>query len=160
MSLVTEQNPLGLDGFEFVEFTSPDPAAMKALIEQMGFVAASRHPTKPATRYKQGRINLIVNEDTSGQVADFRAAHGPSANGMAFRVENAETAFAEALKRGAKAADASGSLLGPDAKVLEGEGSVDPTAFCIHARLHQLLGARAGCVMHTHQAHAAALCCV
>jgi 4-hydroxyphenylpyruvate dioxygenase len=27
---VTAENPLGLDGFEFVEFTSPDPAAMKA----------------------------------------------------------------------------------------------------------------------------------
>ncbi|WP_297509007.1 4-hydroxyphenylpyruvate dioxygenase [uncultured Caulobacter sp.] len=122
MSLVTEQNPLGLDGFEFVEFTSPDPAAMKALIEQLGFVAASRHPTKPATRYKQGRINLIVNEDTAGQVADFRAAHGPSANGMAFRVENVEQAYAEALKRGAKAADAGASLLGAEARVLEGIG--------------------------------------
>ena len=86
-------NPLGLDGFEFVEFTSPDPATMKALIEQLGFVAASRHPTKPATRYKQGRINLIVNEDASGQVAAFREAHGPSANGMAFRVENVERAL-------------------------------------------------------------------
>jgi len=122
MTLVTDQNPLGLDGFEFVEFTSPDPAAMKALIEQLGFVPASQHPTKVATRYKQGRINLIVNEEAAGQVADFRAAHGPSANGMAFRVENAEAAFAEALKRGAKAADASRSVLGDDAKVLEGIG--------------------------------------
>ncbi|HWU81328.1 MAG TPA: 4-hydroxyphenylpyruvate dioxygenase [Caulobacter sp.] len=122
MTLVTEQNPLGLDGFEFVEFTSPDPATMKALIEQLGFVAASKHPTKPATRYKQGRINLIVNEDTNGQVADFRAAHGPSANGMAFRVENVEHAYAEAIKRGAKAADASRSLLGEGAKALEGIG--------------------------------------
>jgi 4-hydroxyphenylpyruvate dioxygenase len=122
MTLVSEQNPLGLDGFEFVEFTSPDPAAMKALIEQMGFVAASKHPTKPATRYKQGRINLIVNDDPSGQVAEFRAAHGPSANGMAFRVENVEQAYAEALKRGAKAADAATSLLGEGARVLEGIG--------------------------------------
>ena len=122
MTLVTEQNPLGLDGFEFVEFTSPDPAAMKALIEQLGFVAASKHPTKAATRYKQGRVNLIVNDETTGQVADFRADHGPSANGMAFRVENAEQAYADAIKRGAKPADASRSLLGADAKVLEGIG--------------------------------------
>jgi 4-hydroxyphenylpyruvate dioxygenase len=122
MTLVTEQNPLGLDGFEFVEFTSPDPSAMKALIEQLGFVAASKHPTKAATRYKQGRINLIVNDETTGQVADFRAAHGPSANGMAFRVENVEQAYADALSRGAKAADASTSLLGEGARVLEGIG--------------------------------------
>ncbi|MFT4254995.1 MAG: 4-hydroxyphenylpyruvate dioxygenase [Caulobacter sp.] len=119
---VTTDNPLGLNGFEFVEFTSPDPSAMKAIIEQLGFVPASTHPTKAVTRYKQGRINLLVNEETAGQVADFRADHGPSANGMAFRVDNAEQAFADALKRGAKAADASRSVLGEGARVLEGIG--------------------------------------
>jgi 4-hydroxyphenylpyruvate dioxygenase len=119
---VTAQNPLGLDGFEFVEFTSPDPAAMKALFEQLGFVPASRHPTKAVTRYKQGRINLLVNEDATGQVAEFRAAHGPSANGMAFRVDNVEAAYAEALRRGAVAADASKTVLGAGARVLEGIG--------------------------------------
>lgn len=119
---VTSENPLGLNGFEFVEFTSPDPAAMKAIIEQLGFVPASTHPTKAVTRYKQGRINLLVNEEAAGQVADFRVAHGPSANGMAFRVDDAEQAFEDALKRGAKAADASRSVLGADARVLEGIG--------------------------------------
>jgi 4-hydroxyphenylpyruvate dioxygenase len=119
---VTAHNPLGLDGFEFVEFTSPDPAAMKTLFEQLGFVPASRHPTKAVTRYKQGSINLLVNEDTTGQVAEFRAAHGPSANGMAFRVDNVEAAYAEALKRGAVAADASKTVLGAGARVLEGIG--------------------------------------
>lgn len=119
---ITAQNPLGLHGFEFVEFTSPDPAAMKALFEQLGFVAASKHPTKAVTRYKQGRINLLVNEEQTGQVAAFRAAHGPSANGMAFRVENVEQAYAEALKRGAVAADAGQTVLGEGAKVLEGIG--------------------------------------
>ncbi|NGM50361.1 4-hydroxyphenylpyruvate dioxygenase [Caulobacter sp. 602-2] len=119
---VTTDNPLGLNGFEFVEFTSPDAAAMKAIIEQLGFVPASTHPTKAVTRYKQGRINLLVNEEADGQVADFREAHGPSANGMAFRVDNAQQAFEDALKRGAKAADASRSVLGESAKVLEGIG--------------------------------------
>jgi 4-hydroxyphenylpyruvate dioxygenase len=119
---MTAQNPLGLDGFEFVEFTSPDPAAMKALFEALGFVAASKHPTKAVTRYKQGRINLLVNEETTGQVAEFRAAHGPSANGMAFRVDDVEAAYAEALKRGAVAADASKTVLGEGARVLEGIG--------------------------------------
>ena len=119
---MTAQNPLGLDGFEFVEFTSPDPAAMKALFEALGFVPASTHPTKAVTRYKQGRINLLVNEETTGHVAEFRAAHGPSANGMAFRVENVEAAYAEALKRGAVAADASKTVLGEGARVLEGIG--------------------------------------
>ncbi len=119
---MTPQNPLGLDGFEFVEFTSPDPKAMKALFEQLGFVAASRHPTKAVTRYKQGRINLLINEEAAGQAAVFRTAHGPSANGMAFRVADAEAAYAEALKRGAAPADANRSMLGANAKVLQGIG--------------------------------------
>lgn len=118
---VTPENPIGLDGFEFVEFTSPDPARMTQLIEQLGFTAYSKHPTKAITRYKQGRINLLVNLEPTGQVADFRTAHGPSANGMAFRVADAKAAYELALSRGAKPADASASAL-PDAYVLEGIG--------------------------------------
>jgi 4-hydroxyphenylpyruvate dioxygenase len=118
----TPENPLGLDGFAFVEFTSPEPAAMKALFEQLGFVSASTHPTKAVTRYKQGKINLLVNDEPAGQVAEFRAAHGPSANGMAFGVDDIEQAYAEALKRGAVAADASKTVLGDGARVLEGIG--------------------------------------
>lgn len=118
---VTPENPIGLDGFEFVEFTSPDPARMVQLIEQLGFTAYSKHPSKAITRYKQGRINLLVNLEPTGQVAAFRTAHGPSANGMAFRVADAKAAYELALSRGAKPADASTSAL-PDAYVLEGIG--------------------------------------
>ncbi|MDG2522099.1 4-hydroxyphenylpyruvate dioxygenase [Caulobacter segnis] len=122
MSTVTQDNPLGLDGFEFVEFTSPDPAAMKTLIEQLGFVPYSKHPTKDLVRYKQGRINLLVNQETAGQVADFRGDHGPSASGMAFRVADAKQAFDTAIARGAKAADAGRGALGEGSYVLEGIG--------------------------------------
>ena len=51
-------NPLGLNGFEFVEFTSPDPEAMAKQFEQLGFVPTHRHPTKNITRYKQGQVDL------------------------------------------------------------------------------------------------------
>ena len=115
-------NPMGLNGFEFCEFTSSDPDRMAAQLEQFGFVAASTHPTRNVARYKQGRINLLLNREPTGQAADFRAAHGPSANGMAFRVLNAKEAFDAALARGARAADASTSALGEDAHVLEGIG--------------------------------------
>lgn len=118
---VTPENPIGLDGFEFVEFTSPDPARMKALIEQLGFTAYAKHPTKDVVRYKQGAINLLVNQEPAGQVADFRQAHGPSANGMAFRVADAKAAYDLAVSRGAKPADAAGSAF-PEAYVLEGIG--------------------------------------
>jgi len=96
-------NPLGTDGFEFVEFTSPDPEALAGQFERMGFTAVARHRSKNVLRYKQGDINFLINMEPSGQAADFRQAHGPSANAMAFRVKDAAKALALAVERGAKA---------------------------------------------------------
>ncbi len=115
-------NPLGLNGFELVELTSPEPSRMVALLERLGFTAVATHPTKDIVRYKQGRINLLVNREPTGQAAEFRNAHGPSANGMAFRVRDAKRAFAMALERGARAADAEKGALGPGTYALEGIG--------------------------------------
>ena len=98
-------NPLGLDGFEFCEFTSPDPDALQRQFEQMGFVAAHRHPGKDVVRYKQGRINLLLNREAAGQAAEFRKLHGPSASGMAFRVADPASAYAHALAAGGFAID-------------------------------------------------------
>jgi 4-hydroxyphenylpyruvate dioxygenase-like putative hemolysin len=95
------ENPLGLDGFEFVEFTSPDPEALAGLFTGMGFTHLGNHKTKNVRRYGQGDINFILNMEPSGQAAAFRKAHGPSANGMAFRVKNARQAFEMAVERGA-----------------------------------------------------------
>ena len=115
-------NPLGLDGFEFCEFTSPDPDALAKQFEALGFVASHRHPSKAVTRYKQGKINLLLNREADGQAADFRAAHGPSASGMAFRVSDPRTAYQHALAEGAAAVDAPRGTLGADACVIEGIG--------------------------------------
>ena len=101
----TTNNPLGLNGFEFAEFTSPDPAAMAAQFEQLGFVPTHRHPTKNITRYKQGRINLMLNRDDAGRVAAFRGVHGPSASAMAFRVADPQAAMRWALDHGAQATE-------------------------------------------------------
>jgi len=95
-------NPLGTDGFEFVEFTSPEPERLKALFERMGFAAVGRHRSKNVLRFAQGDINFILNMEAAGQPADFRAAHGPSANAMAFRVKDAARALQLAVERGAK----------------------------------------------------------
>jgi len=115
-------NPLGLDGFEFCEFTSPEPNALAQQFEMLGFVATHVHPAKSITRYKQGRINLLLNREEDGQAAVFRAQHGPSASGMAFRVADPEHAYQLAIAQGATPADASSGSLGPDAKVIEGIG--------------------------------------
>ena len=115
-------NPLGLDGFEFCEFTSPDPDALARQFEAMGFVPTHRHPAKAVTRYKQGRINLLLNRETEGQAADFQAAHGPSASGMAFRVADPAQAYAHALAEGATAVDAARGTLGQGSHAIEGIG--------------------------------------
>ncbi|MGZ8308092.1 MAG: 4-hydroxyphenylpyruvate dioxygenase, partial [Allosphingosinicella sp.] len=86
---------------EFVEFTSPDPEALGAQFERMGFTAVSRHRSKNVVRYKQGDINFLLNMEASGHAEDFRGAHGPSASAMAFRVADAERALALAVERGA-----------------------------------------------------------
>ena len=74
--MLTADNPLGLNGFEFCEFTSPDPDAMAAQFEQLGFVAASTHPTKQITRYKQGRINLLLKREAQRNGVPRRQCEG------------------------------------------------------------------------------------
>jgi 4-hydroxyphenylpyruvate dioxygenase len=116
----SDQNPLGLDGFAFCEFTSPDSEAMGAQFEQLGFTPAARRPDRGLTVYRQGRINLVLNAGP-GQAAAFRALHGPSANGMGFRVADAAQAHALAVERGARAFDDATTAL-PGAKAVEGIG--------------------------------------
>ena len=96
------ENPIGTDGFEFVEYTGPEPDKLAALFETLGFVAVGRHRSKDVIHYRQGDINFLLNRETSGQPEVFRNQHGAGANAMAFRVKDAKRAFAEAVKRGAK----------------------------------------------------------
>jgi 4-hydroxyphenylpyruvate dioxygenase len=102
MSRDLHDNPLGTDGFEFVEFTSPDPVALGRTFEAMGFTAVARHRSKNVVRYKQGDIDFILNMEPNGQAADFRGEHGPSINAMAFRVRDAGKALTLAIERGAE----------------------------------------------------------
>jgi 4-hydroxyphenylpyruvate dioxygenase len=98
-------NPIGLDGFEFVEFTGPDPQALADLFTAMGFTHVGTHRSKNVRHYAQGDINFILNMEPIGQVADFREQHGPSANAMAFRVGDAAKALKLAVERGATAVE-------------------------------------------------------
>ncbi|MDP9086295.1 MAG: 4-hydroxyphenylpyruvate dioxygenase [Pseudomonadota bacterium] len=96
-------NPMGLDGFAFVEFTGPDPEALAQLFLAMGFTHLSNHRSKNVRRYAQGDINFLLNMEPAGQVGRFRAEHGPSANAMAFRVADGAKALHGAVERGATA---------------------------------------------------------
>tara|TARA_R110002072_G_scaffold89232_6_gene200065 strand:+ start:62079 stop:63158 length:1080 start_codon:yes stop_codon:yes gene_type:complete len=100
MSLMID-NPMGTDGFEFIEYTSPNPAHLRVLFERMGFPVTARHRSKDVTRHSQGDINFIINAEADSFAQSFAAAHGPSICAIAFRVKDARAAFKRAVEMGA-----------------------------------------------------------
>jgi 4-hydroxyphenylpyruvate dioxygenase len=101
MSFTPWDNPMGTDGFEFIEYAAPDPAAMGALFERMGFVAIARHRHKNVLLYRQGEINFIVNAEPDSFAQRFARLHGPSICAIAFRVQDARAAIERAKDLGA-----------------------------------------------------------
>jgi len=98
-------NPIGLDGFEFVEFAAPKAGVLEPLFETLGFSAVAHHRSKRVSLYRQGGINFILNDEPRGPASYFAEEHGPSACGMAFRVRDAHAAYAKLLERGAQPVD-------------------------------------------------------
>lgn len=98
-------NPMGLDGFEFIEFASPGPGVLEPVFELLGFSLIAEHRSKDVVLYRQGDINLIINNEPNSYAAFFAEEHGPSACGMAFRVKDAQQAYARALEQGAQPID-------------------------------------------------------
>ncbi|MBL8445137.1 MAG: 4-hydroxyphenylpyruvate dioxygenase [Zoogloeaceae bacterium] len=99
------ENPMGLMGFEFVEFSSPTPNVLEPLFELMGFTRVAQHRSKDVSLHRQGDINFIVNREPRTIPSYFAAEHGPSACGMAFRVRDAQKAFNRAIELGAQPLD-------------------------------------------------------
>jgi len=95
-------NPMGTDGFEFIEYTAPDPTHLTRLFEAMGFPVVARHRSKGVTLFRQGDVNFIVNAEPDSFARAFAKVHGPSACAMAFRVADAAAAFDRAVELGAK----------------------------------------------------------
>ena len=100
-------NPMGTDGFEFVEYTAPDPELLRTLFERLGFPVRARHRSKNVTLHRQGDINFIINAEPNSFGQQFAKAHGPSACAMAFRVKDATFAYKRALELGAKPVETS-----------------------------------------------------
>ena len=103
-------NPIGLDGFEFIEFCAPEKGILEPVFAKMGFTHIAHHRSKNVDLWRQGEINLIANYEPKSHAAYFGAEHGASACGMAFRVKNAAQAYQEAIKRGAEPVE---SITGP-----------------------------------------------
>src|SRR4051794_2242904 len=94
-------NPMGTDGFEFVEYTAPDIELLRSLFTKMGFPEVARHKSKDVTLHKQGDCNFIINAEPGSYAEEYAQAHGPSACAMAFRVRDSKKAHERALKLGA-----------------------------------------------------------
>ncbi len=99
------RNPMGLDGFEFVEFASPEPGVLEGVFEALGFTRVARHRSKDVDLFRQGEINFIINREPGSQAYYFAQEHGPSACGLAFRVRDSHHAYVRALELGAQPLD-------------------------------------------------------
>ena len=94
-------NPMQTDGFEFVEYAAPDPAALGALFATMGFRAVAKHRHKDVTLYRQGEVNFIINAEPDSFAQSFARIHGPCVCAIAFRVKDASAAIRRAKSLGA-----------------------------------------------------------
>jgi 4-hydroxyphenylpyruvate dioxygenase len=101
MQFTPWDNPMGTAGFEFIEYAAPDPKALGALFEQMGFVAIAKHRHKDVTLYRQGDINFIINAEPDSFAQRFARKHGPSVCAFALRVNDAAYAYQKLLEMGA-----------------------------------------------------------
>ena len=95
-------NPMGTDGFEFVEFAAPDPDALDDLFRRMAFQPIARHRSKNVRLYRQGDVNFIVNAERRSFARAFARAHGPSICAVGFRVRDAAAAFDRAVALSAR----------------------------------------------------------
>jgi len=94
------ENPAGLDGFEFIEFSAPEKGVLESVFETMGFEKVARHRSKDVELWRQGGINLITNYEPKSAAWYFAREHGPSACGMGFRVHDAAKAYNHLLAQG------------------------------------------------------------
>jgi 4-hydroxyphenylpyruvate dioxygenase len=93
-SLPEPTNALGMDGIEFIEYSTAKPQEFGALLQKMGFAAVARHRSREVMLYRQGGMNLIVNSSEA-------TAATPSLSAIALRVRDAAFAHKHSLDLGA-----------------------------------------------------------
>ncbi len=98
---ISDHNPAGTDGFEFVEFAHPEPEVLRALFAQMGYTHVANHRTRRIELWQQGDISYLINAEPGTHAARFIEEHGPCAPSMGWRVVDAGHAFAHAVAKGA-----------------------------------------------------------
>ncbi|MEM7277301.1 MAG: 4-hydroxyphenylpyruvate dioxygenase [Pseudomonadota bacterium] len=116
------ENPMGTDGFEFVEYAAPEPEKLRTLFQNMGFPEVARHRSKNVTLHKQGDIHFIINAEADSFAQQFAKEHGPCACAMAFRVKDARAAFERAVELGATPVPANPGPMELNIPAIEGIG--------------------------------------
>ena len=94
-------NPLGMDGIEFIEYATLQPSAFGMLLEQIGFVAIARHRSREVTLYRQGGMNVIVNADRDAFQNGDKDIQTTCISAIALRVRDADVAYKHAIAMGA-----------------------------------------------------------
>lgn len=116
------ENPMGVDGFEFIEYASPNPEELRALFRKLGFKAIARHRSKDVTLYRQGDVNFLINAEPESFAQRFAYAHGPSICSMAFRVKDSKAAYRHALANGGQAVPSDAGPMELNIPAIEGIG--------------------------------------
>lgn len=104
---ITEQNPAGLYGVDFLEYSGADAAHFETLFTRLGMQEVASIAGKKIKLYRQGDINFILNTEPGTFAVEFAKKHGPSVSASGFRVADAAKAFETAVARGAKPYDGS-----------------------------------------------------
>jgi len=116
------ENPMGLDGFEFIEYASPNPDELRQLFRKLGFKAVAKHRSKDVILYRQGDVNFLINAEPDSFAQRYAYAHGPSICSMAFRVKDAKQAYKRALVKGAQAVASDAGPMELNIPAIEGIG--------------------------------------
>ena len=119
-SSITDVNPAGTDGFEFVEFSHSNPQDLRDLFDKMGYAHTANHKTKDIQLWQQGDITYVLNSEPNSHALRFVEKHGPCAPSMAWRVVDAQHAFDHAVSKGAKPYEGTDKTM--DVPAIEGIG--------------------------------------
>jgi 4-hydroxyphenylpyruvate dioxygenase len=119
-SVISEENPAGTDGFEFVEFAHPEPQELRDLFARMGFALTGRHKSKNVELWQQGDVTYLLNAEPNSFAAGFIEQHGPCAPSMGWRVVDAQKAYEHAVSKGAEPYDADDKTM--DVPAIKGIG--------------------------------------
>ncbi|WP_440875493.1 4-hydroxyphenylpyruvate dioxygenase [Thalassotalea sp. PLHSN55] len=104
--MTDNNNPLNLRGIEFTEYATPDSDFMEKAFHGFGFSKTKKFKGRDIDYFNQHDIHFFLNKEQKGFSREFAKSHGPAICSMGWRVDDAKFAFEEAIKRGAKSAEA------------------------------------------------------